>query len=317
MNKLLVFLVLLILFRVDIPPSPETPVEYKVYIPLFFYSGPTLGVQDQCEGCYSEYYAVRSLVYIPFRLDRYEAGLIDLDRIKTISQTHHVILGIRTFPEWVRLYPEKECSPPASLFYEILVHKITYILNYTGARGVALANETNVQDDSLPFIGCFDSVFQYADFVRYFYDGIKRYLPNMEVLIGELAGCPSEFVDSLLHSVDGKYDALSFHVYSYYGGSKEEIITCANLLRNKLPSDKKLYLTETALLYYGDCSNPDFQSAQIDHFKYMESIIYMGIVDRAYWYTIDRNGPWKCSALTSDGTATPVYEYYRVALGTP
>jgi len=316
MRKLVLFLIIF-LSLVNIQASPKQVTEYKVYIPLLFKSDLSYGVQDQCGGCYFPYYSPSTLVFIPFRLDEYEAGMIDIDRIKTIATSYSVILGIRTFPEWSRLYPEIKCSPPNPTSLESLSQEILYLLNYINPRGISISNEPNVSSSSYPFIGCYENAYQYAQVANYFYVRIKQERPDIEIIIGELAGCPTEFVDELLYHIHGNYDSFSYHKYAFFGGSTDQIGNCAMLLRSKLLPNKNLYLTETALLYDGDCSDPEFQQSQINHFVYMQNLIYFGLVDKAYWYTIDRNGPWRCSALTSAEMATPVYEYYRVILNVP
>lgn len=141
----------------------------------------------------------------------------------------------------------------------------------------------------------------YAEFVSRFYDTVKSVNPSARVMVG------SFMLDNLTDPVitgfiadtlkQARYDIIGMHKYSWYGVSHPESI--ANLsakvdwLRTLTPAP--IYITETSMLYDGNCLDKEFQASQADWLTEINRYADDSGIAAVVWYGLYID--WRCSAM--------------------
>ncbi len=275
----------------------------------------------------------------------YNWGVVDETSLINASAAGlQVIAGIQFTPDWAQKYSGSFCGPIRADALDEFAQFLTALVNRYknhpyNVRYWELGNEPDAPVwYNRSVFGCWGELNDpyhgggyYAQMLKYAYPAIKAADPQAQVLIGGLLLEQREgrerFMEGILKNGGGPYfDMISFHAYSYYGGSPgamngswpnsaTSIPEKTNFLRNVLTQygygDKSLINTETALLCTQATSDCFETQAMFIPRAYAEALalklkgqVYYALVNTSWRYT---------GLLNNDLSPKPAYHAFIAA----
>lgn len=141
----------------------------------------------------------------------------------------------------------------------------------------------------------------YAEFVNQFYDTVKSANPSALVMVGSfmLDNLDDPTITGFIVDVlkQSRYDVIGFHKYTWYGVSHADSIANLSAKVDWLRSltDAPIYVTETSMLYDGNCLDVEFQAAQADWLEEINRYADESGIAAVIWYGLYID--WRCSAM--------------------
>lgn len=351
------FMVYLPLVLRSYPPPPP------VFGVQMFNIAPSGGLQQAVDA------GMRWVRYSAFGWDRieptrtnpltYDWSVVNETSLSNAGQNGmQVIATVQFTPYWAQKYPGSYCGPIRQDQFAAFAQFLTALVNRYkqppyNVKYWELGNEPDAPVwYNRSGYGCWGETGDpyyggryYGEMLKAAYPAIKAADPQAQVLIGGLLldcdprnpppgkDCtPARFLEGILKAGGGPYfDAVSFHAYAYYGGSKGQMInrnwTGGNWVQTTATPEKVSFLravlnqygvagkpllnTESALL----CSQAtpdclDTQAAYIPR-AYAEAMalgleaqIYYALLNESWYYT---------GLLNTDLSPKPTYEAYKTA----
>ena len=282
----------------------------------------------------------------------YHWEVVDEDSLQNAAANGmEVIATIQFTPLWAQKTGGCYCGPikqdaldEFAQFLQALVSR--YSASPYNVRYWELGNEPDVDPSQVPansVFGCWgdreDEYFggrYYAEMLKAAYPAIKAVAPQAQVLLGGLlldrpsggSDTHPRFFEGILEGGGGPYfDIVSFHAYSYYGGSlgqmgsgkwpgavtavPEKVAFLRGVLEQYGYGNKALMNTESALLCGEDTTDCLETQAMYIPRAYADALA-VGLQGQVYFAMI--NEGWRHTGLLlSDLTPKPVYNAYDAA----
>ena len=229
-----------------------------------------------------------------------------------------LILGIKTCPEWARLWKDKQGSPPLPEFYGACAEFIRAGIERYKPKAIAFCNEPDVDKDLVSdaiqyWFGAwvingdyYGAGRRYGEAFNYIYSKLKPLYPNTLFIAGELIGerTSLEFLSGML-SVNLKADYISYHKYIHNKTQFNALFDFANEIK-KLTSIP-LIITETNIV--SDIGGDIHEQLKADYVKHIYDRIGWEEIELVEFYSLDNS--WRNTPFCPNKVPTPAYDVWK------
>jgi len=279
--------------------QPQVSKEYKLYFPLVVSSRANLGIEYWGIGQALDNTDHLDLSYIRYN----HVDWSDLDGFESNLE------GFRTVREPIVVITQWIHGSTACKYHVASSEYATFVLDLVvtyDLKDIEILNEPDASEGISPYFGCYGDKEAYVELFDLVYAMVKENHPDTTVRLGSFMMGDYDFIDYVLDTVS-EYDSVGFHAYGYWdksnGWSWGDQSASEKYSYLQARTTKPVILTETNLIYDGDCLENGFLETQKRFFSEVCQEIGNCILYAASTLSVS----WRCAGLFYDDyTLLPV-----------
>jgi hypothetical protein len=244
---------------------PTQLITYTIFLPLVIFSSPEIHLGGYFWGDVMAYERYSYLVPGQWVKTDYGANwdqvepqqgvriwsqALDTSMAYYRANGYKVLLNTQHAPTWARLYPDLDCSPPASAYIDDWIRFVDDLIERYKPEAIELFNEPEALPGGAFWTTCFgDNPIYYASIVSQAYQQLKPKYPAIVFVAGALI-LGNDFDRAWIHLFIENLvgiDAISFHSFNYDSNISSGLLESKRDYLAGL-TNYPLWLTESALL---------------------------------------------------------------------